>query len=81
MQEAKARFSEFLDCALKNGPQVVTRRGIEEAVLIPIEQWRRMEKLAAPGLKSLLLCPQARFDDLIVPPRGLFKRRRPANLK
>ncbi len=36
VQDAKARFSEFLDAMLKKGPQVVTRRGVETAVLVPI---------------------------------------------
>ena len=34
VQEAKAWFSEFLDAAIKKGPQVVTRRGIEAAVRV-----------------------------------------------
>lgn len=38
VQEAKARFSEFLDTTLKKGPQVVTRRGVEAAVMVPIEE-------------------------------------------
>lgn len=29
LQDAKARFSEFLDAALSKGPQIVTRRGVE----------------------------------------------------
>jgi antitoxin Phd len=29
LQDAKARFSEFLDASLRDGPQVVTRRGVE----------------------------------------------------
>lgn len=33
VQDAKARFSEFLDTCLNEGPQMVTRRGIEAAVL------------------------------------------------
>ncbi len=32
-QDAKARFSEFLGASLTEGPQVVTRRGVEAAVL------------------------------------------------
>ena len=35
VQDAKARFSELLDTALKQGPQVVTRRGVEAAVSSP----------------------------------------------
>ena len=42
VQDAKARFSEFLEASLKEGPQVVTRRGAEAAVLVPIEEWRRL---------------------------------------
>ena len=36
VQDAKARFSELLDACVSEGPQVVTRRGAETAVLIPI---------------------------------------------
>ena len=42
VQEAKARFSEFLEASLKEGPQVVTKRGAEAAVLIPVTEWRRL---------------------------------------
>ena len=35
-QEAKARFSELLDASSREGPQIVTRRGVEAAVLLPI---------------------------------------------
>ena len=75
LQEAKARFSEFLDAALKNGPQVVTRRGVEEAVLVPIAEWRRMQQSSRPTLKDLLLSGP-RFD-LVIPKRRKWKRRRP----
>jgi antitoxin Phd len=42
VQDAKARFSELLDATLNEGPQMVTRRGVEAAVLVPIEEWRRL---------------------------------------
>jgi antitoxin Phd len=73
LQEAKSRFSEFLDAALKKGPQVVTRRGVETAVLVPIEEWHRMQSASRPSLKELLLSGP-RFDN-IVPPRKKWKRR------
>lgn len=41
VQDAKSRFSELVDIAIAEGPQIVTRRGLETAVLLPIEQWRR----------------------------------------
>jgi prevent-host-death family protein len=65
VQDAKARFSEFLDASIKKGPQVVTRRGIETAVLVPIEEWRRLQEAARPSLKDVLLAPEPRFDDIV----------------
>jgi prevent-host-death family protein len=76
VQEAKARFSELLEASLKEGPQVVTKRGVETAVLVPIEQWRRLERAARPTLKELLLGEGPRFENL-VPPRRRWKRRPP----
>ena len=69
VQDAKSRFSELLDTPLAEGPQIVTRRGVETAVLLPIEQWRRLERLTRPDLKALLLAPEARTDDLAPPQR------------
>ena len=74
VQHAKARFSELLDACQREGPQVVSRRGTEAAVLMPIEQWHRLQAAARPSLKQLLLSPEARTDEL-VPPRGEARRR------
>jgi antitoxin Phd len=57
VQDAKARFSEFLYAAIKKGPQIVTRRGLETAVLVPIEEWHRLQQSSRPNLESLLLEP------------------------
>jgi antitoxin Phd len=74
LQQAKARFSEFLDAALRSGPQIVTRRGIAEAVLVPMEQWRRLQGNSAPDIKALLLHEGPRFEN-VVPERGKLRRR------
>ena len=55
VQDAKAKFSEFLQASLKEGPQIVTRRGVETAVLLPIHEWRRLNEASRPSLKKLLL--------------------------
>ncbi|MFN9505842.1 MAG: type II toxin-antitoxin system Phd/YefM family antitoxin, partial [Rubrivivax sp.] len=73
VQDAKARFSEFLDACVAHGPQVVTRRGQETAVLVPVGEWKRLQAAARPSLKELLLEPQGR-GDLLVPLRGMLKR-------
>jgi antitoxin Phd len=80
VQDAKSRFTEFLNTALKKGPQIVTRRGVETAVLVPIEDWRRLEQGSRPSLKTLLLAASPRFEDL-APARGFFKRRPAVELK
>jgi antitoxin Phd len=80
VQDAKARFSEFLNATIKKGPQVVTRRGVETAVLVPIEEWRRLKQSSRPNLKSLLLEPGARFEKLILE-RGHLQRRPPMDFK
>jgi len=74
VQDAKARFSEFLQASLNGQPQIVTYRGVEAAVLLRVEEWRRLQQQARPDLKTLLL--QDSTDVLVVPPRGK-KRRRP----
>lgn len=82
VQEAKAKFSELLDRTLEEGPQIVTKRGIEAAVLVPVERWRRLEQLAQPTLKALLLASEPRFEEgLPLPPRGRLRRRLPAPIE
>lgn len=74
VQDAKARFSEFLDACLLEGPQMVTRRGVEAAVLVPVQEWRRLQSAARPSLRQLLLTEHAR-GDLVLSARGQAKRR------
>ena len=80
VQDAKARFSEMLETSLVNGPQIVTKRGVETAVLVPIDQWRRLQMMTKPNLKELLLAPNARTDRL-TPARGRLRRRPAPELK
>jgi len=74
VQDAKARFSELLDTCLKEGPQLVTKRGANAAVLVPADQWERLQQSARPTLKELLLADAPR-GDLNVPRRGHLRRR------
>lgn len=77
VQDAKARFSEFLDACIVEGPQMVSKRGIEAAVLMPVDEWRRLQSAARPSLKQLLLSDVGRTDDL-TPPRRTARRRKVA---
>jgi len=76
LQDAKARFSEFLETCLREGPQLVTKRGAEAAVLVPIETWRQAQRTKRPTLKELLLADEPRFE-LPILPRRRYRRRPP----
>ena len=74
VQDAKARFSEFLEACIKDGPQVVTKRGADAAVLVPVAEWRRLKATARLSIKQLLLSEVGRTDAL-TPARGTARRR------
>ncbi len=80
VQDAKARFSEFLETCLKDGPQVVTKRGAEAAVLVPVQDWHHLQRSSRPTLKELLLSATPRTADLAMRRRGSLRRRRPDEL-
>jgi antitoxin Phd len=44
LQDAKNRFSEVVNKALNDGPQVVTRHGTESVVIVSIEEFRRLSR-------------------------------------
>lgn len=74
VQDAKARFSECLETCLKEGPQLITKRGSEAAMLVPLPEWQRLRRAAKPTLKDLLLSREARVE-LALPERGHLSRR------
>lgn len=76
VQDAKARFCEFLERCVAEGPQIVTKRGAETAVLVPVDEWHRLQAAARPSLKQLLLSDSAR-GPLPLPKRGAARRRKP----
>ena len=42
VQDARARFGDVIDAALKGRPQRVTRRGKDAVVVVSEEEWRRL---------------------------------------
>ena len=44
LQDAKNRFSEVVKKAVINGPQIVTKRGIETVVIISVDEYRKLTK-------------------------------------
>lgn len=74
VQDAKARFSELLETCMVEGTQLITKRGVDAAVLIPIDEWKHLKSVATPSLKQLLLSDEHRTE-LVLPERGQAKRR------
>jgi antitoxin Phd len=48
--DARKRFDAVVERALREGPQVVTRRGAPVVVVVPVAQWRASQ----PGFKAAL---------------------------
>lgn len=54
VHSAKARFSELLERAEHEGPQIIARRGTERAVVLSIGEYRKLIA-ARPNLRDYLL--------------------------
>lgn len=64
LQDAKAQFSEVVRRANTQGPQVVTYRGIDKAVVISMDEFRQL-KPDRPSFVDILL-NGPKLDDEIV---------------
>jgi len=42
LQEAKNKFSEVVGEALSNGPQVITRRGVQAVIVLSYDEYRKL---------------------------------------
>ncbi len=76
LQDAKARFSELIDDTLEKGPQVVTRRGIDTAVVVSIDEWKTLKDEKRLTWKEVLLGDGPRFE-IPLAKRGQGKSRKP----
>ena len=52
--EAKRKFSELIELAQSEGPQVITRHGKDRAVVLSMAEYRKLEA-AKPDFKEFLL--------------------------
>ena len=58
LQEAKSRFSEVVELTLKEGPQLVTRRGEEAVVILAADDYRRLSGQTSSLMDCLLNAPR-----------------------
>ena len=73
VQDAKSRFSELLNTCLIDGPQTISRRGVPQAVIVSLEQWKQATS-QQPTLKDLLLGSAGRCE-IELPERGQGRHR------
>lgn len=60
--DAKAHFSELIDKALTRGPQVVTRHGRPQAVVVSTAEWERRSKRKGTLAEFLAASPLHDFE-------------------
>lgn len=64
VQEAKQKFSELVQRAVEEGPQVVTRHGEGVAVVVSVDEYRRLTGDKPDFAKFLLAAPDLEALDL-----------------
>ena len=63
LQHAKNRFSEVVDQAIQEGPQVISRRGVETVVVVSVSDFRKMSR-PQEGLVDFLRASPLAEEDL-----------------
>jgi prevent-host-death family protein len=66
IQEAKQRFSEVIRAVEREGPQVISRHGEEVAVIVDINEYRRLTQPATDLTQVLLGGPKFDADFIAV---------------
>jgi prevent-host-death family protein len=59
LEDAKNQFSRLVRSALRYGPQVVTRHGREEVVVLAVEDYRKLARKHQPLVAFLRQSPLA----------------------
>lgn len=62
LQHAKNRLSEVVDRALRDGPQVISRRGVETVVVVSMNEYRKLAKPKEGLVDFLRASPLAGAD-------------------
>lgn len=58
LQEAKSRFSEVVERAIKQGAQTVTKHGRPAVVIISAEEYQRTQAPRKSLIEALRQCPE-----------------------
>lgn len=58
LQDAKNRLGDVVDETSRSGPQVITRRGAEAAVVVSAADWARLARRHSPLIEVLHRAPR-----------------------
>ena len=64
-QKAKNNLSKLIDRALADGPQVITRHGVEVVVVMPVARYRKLT-MPAQNLADFLVHSPLRNSGLVI---------------
>jgi antitoxin Phd len=62
LQAAKQHFGELVECARRDGPQIVTKHGKEAVVIVSAEEYRRLRGSGPSLVEFIRAAPD--FDEL-----------------
>jgi prevent-host-death family protein len=62
IQEAKNKLSEVVEEAIEKGPQILTRRGVEVAVVLSFSEYLKLQKKQTPLSEFFHKSPLADLD-------------------
>ena len=71
LQMAKSRFSEVVERTIKEGPQLVTRRGQEAVVMVSAAEYRRLSGQTPHLMDCLLNAPRVTVRWSVVHPEAI----------
>ena len=52
LKEAMAKLSDAIATAKKNGPQIITQRGVKSAVVLPFGEWESAQQPKSQTLRG-----------------------------
>lgn len=75
-QSVEGPLGEIVEEARTNGPQMLSRDGEPTAVVVSIDDWRRLNERSRPTAIDVLLAPYPKAD-LELPDRKQWRLREP----
>ncbi len=57
LQEAKNKLSEVVDRAIREGPQVISRRGKQTAIVVSVGEFSRLKEQGTPLVEFFAKSP------------------------